>query len=188
MSEPKKRARKVKTDRETRAETMQDASAEARRVAAVVLEVLAGILGTGEAAEVLGWSPPQYYKAEARALEGLLRGCEPRPRGRRRNPEQELATAQTTIGKLEREVSRLQSLVRAMGKAAGVKRKRPAGKKETGTAKKGKRGRKKPSVRALRLVEELKKTGGAAAVEPSPPSRPNKPQGDTSPAPESVQG
>jgi YD repeat-containing protein len=47
-------------------------SPEARRLAAVILEVLAGLRGPAEAASACGLSLPRYYSCELRALHGLL--------------------------------------------------------------------------------------------------------------------
>ena len=48
---------------------------DARKTAALVLEVLAGELNPAEAAEILEVSLPRYYQIEKRALEGLIRAC-----------------------------------------------------------------------------------------------------------------
>src|SRR5262245_6994852 len=55
---------------------------EARRLAAVILEVLAGGRTPTEAAQSLGISPPRYYALEQRALTGLVSACRRRQRGR----------------------------------------------------------------------------------------------------------
>jgi len=47
------------------------ASPQARRLAAVILEVLAGLKGPSEAAQAAGASVPRYHAAQARALQGL---------------------------------------------------------------------------------------------------------------------
>lgn len=180
-----KRKRPVKTDRQARQAAVGRASAEARQLAGVILRVLAGELGPGPAAEELGKSPAQYYKLEVRALEGLLQGCEPRPRGRQPNPEQELAQLQSAYAKLERECARMQALVRVLGKTTGGKRKtnsaaakRVAEKKKPAGPKKGQRGRRKPTVRALRLAAQI--SDNAVTTElpgesPTPPARPGAP-------------
>ncbi len=188
-----KRKRPVKTDRQVREAAINKASPGARQLAGVILRVLAGELGPAQAAEELGKSSGQYYKLEIRALEGLLQGCEPRTRGRQPRPEQELAQLQTAHDRLQRECARLQSLVRVLGKATGANRKpkstpakRKPTKKETAKPKKGKRGRRKPTVRALRLAEQVadntstKAKQGDAASSPSapavaPPPRPEGP-------------
>src|SRR5438477_8881944 len=64
------------------AQLLQDKSREARRLAAAILEVLAGARTPTEAATSLGLSVPRYYQVESRALEGLLAACAPRPKGR----------------------------------------------------------------------------------------------------------
>ena len=56
-------------------------SREAKRLAAAILEVLAGVRTPAEAAQALSIPLPRYYHLEVRALHGLLTGCEPRPRG-----------------------------------------------------------------------------------------------------------
>ena len=48
---------------------------DARKTAALVLEVLSGELNPSEAAEILQVSLPRYYQIEKRALEGLIRAC-----------------------------------------------------------------------------------------------------------------
>ena len=177
--------RRQVTDKETRRRLVDGASREARRLASTVLEVLSGSLGPGEAAQLLGCSSPQYYKREARALEGLLQGCEPHARGRQRKPEQELEKLRASHAKLERECARLQALVRALGKTVGRKG-QPTSKKsapttaKTVTDKAGKRKqRRRPKVaRGLRLAEELKENGAkteAPVAGPPPPARPVRP-------------
>jgi hypothetical protein len=49
-----------------------DGSREARRLAAAVLEVLAGVRSPSDAARVLGLSLARYYQLEQRALAGLV--------------------------------------------------------------------------------------------------------------------
>src|SRR5262249_32036194 len=53
-------------------------SAEARRQAAALLEVLAGVRTPTEVAAQLAISLTRYYIIESRALQGLLAACEPR--------------------------------------------------------------------------------------------------------------
>src|ERR1700728_2859145 len=65
-----------------------EASAEAKRIAAAVLEVLAGTRGPCEAASVLGISLARYYQLETRALAGLVAGCRAPRRRRRESPAQ----------------------------------------------------------------------------------------------------
>ena len=56
-------------------------SRDAQRVATAILEVLAGVRTPAEAAAAVSLSLPRYYLWEQRALEGLVRACEPRPVG-----------------------------------------------------------------------------------------------------------
>ena len=52
---------------------------EAQRLAATILEVLAGVSTPTQAAETLSISLPRYYQLEARALEGLVAALTPVP-------------------------------------------------------------------------------------------------------------
>ena len=63
------------------------ASLEAKRIAALVLEVLAGTRTPAEAAASLEVSLPRYYQLEGRAFQGLVAACEPLPHGRHSTPE-----------------------------------------------------------------------------------------------------
>src|SRR4051812_10705900 len=82
----------------------------ARRLAAAVLEVLAGLRGPAEAAQVLGISLARYYQVERRALDGLVAGCEPRRRGAAQRGPSELATLRQECSRLRRECARQQAL------------------------------------------------------------------------------
>jgi hypothetical protein len=124
-------------------------SAEAKRLAAVVLEVLAGARTPSAAALELGISLPRYYVLEARALEGLLRALEPRPRGPRRTLERERARLECELKRAERERARGEALLRAQRRALGLDPP-PAAKKEPGKR------RRRPSSRALRAAAVLR--------------------------------
>src|SRR5215813_7628006 len=87
------------------------AGRDARRRAAVLLEVLAGGRTPAQAAEALGLSLPRYYQLEAAALRGLVGACEPRPKGRGRPAEAELAGLRKEVQRLRRELARQQGLV-----------------------------------------------------------------------------
>src|SRR6187399_425893 len=97
-----------------------DATREAKRLAAVVLDVLAGSRSPPQAAETLGVSLPRYYQLEARAVGGLVEACESRPRGRRPEAEAELAGVRKELERLKRESARYQSLVRLTQRTVGV--------------------------------------------------------------------
>src|SRR5690349_19000906 len=68
-----------------------EAGRQAKRLAAAILEVLAGARTPTEAATALGLSRPRYYQVETRAVRGLVAACEARPRGRAPTVEKELA-------------------------------------------------------------------------------------------------
>jgi hypothetical protein len=126
-------------------------SPEAKRLAAVVLEVLGGARTPSAAALELGVSLPRYYVLEARALEGLLRALEPRPRGPRRTAEREVARLEQDLKRAERERARGEALLRAQRRALGL-RPPAVGKKEP-----GKRRKRRPSARALRAALLLRR-------------------------------
>lgn len=136
----------------TKGPAVDGGSRDARRLAAAILEVLGGARLPSDAAGALGISLPRYYFLETRALNGLVEACEPRPIGRVRSPESELAVVQKDLGKLQRENARLLALVRVAQRTIGLAAPPPA--KPSAHGKKKKR---KPTVRALRAVEHLKK-------------------------------
>jgi hypothetical protein len=135
-----------------------DTSREAKKRAAVVLEVLAGSRTPPQAAEALGVSLLRYYQLEARAVCGLIAACEARPRGRQPDVQTELDSAQKELERLKRELLRSQTLVRLTQRTIGVA--------PPGPAKPGKRKR-RPVVRALRRAEQLHQE---ASSEPQPAS------------------
>src|SRR5207244_11151087 len=65
----------------------QEHSREVQRLAAAILEVLAGARTPAQAASALNVSVPRYYQGKARALRGLVAVCAPQPRGRRRSAD-----------------------------------------------------------------------------------------------------
>lgn len=125
-------------------------SREARRIVGMILEVMAGTMGVGQAAETLSISIPKYYMLESRALDGMLAACEPRPKGYVKTPERELAALKRTHAKLERECARYQALARAAHRTVGLR----LPKNKDIKTKKGKR-RRKPTVRALTIAKRL---------------------------------
>src|SRR5471030_893730 len=98
----------------------KDRGTEAKRLAAAILEVLAGARTPTEAALALGLSVPRYYQVEAQALRGLLQACEPKPRGRVRTVETEVRTLSKENQRLQRELTRHQTLTRAAQRAVGL--------------------------------------------------------------------
>ncbi|HEY7195242.1 MAG TPA: hypothetical protein VH439_15980 [Gemmatimonadales bacterium] len=93
-------------------------SAPAKRIAVVLLEVLSGVCGPADGSRRLGLSMTRYYALETRGLQGLLAALEPRPRGRTAGATPEAARREQL--RLEREVLRLQALVRTTQRAVAV--------------------------------------------------------------------
>lgn len=132
----------------------------ARRQAAVILEVLAGVLRPAEAAEVLSTSLPRYYLLERRALTALLAACEPLPRGPRLDLARQLTSLERENRRLRRECDRQQALVRVAERTLGLTRpsmpKGAKGKPNTGVQGKSRRRQRRPTVRALKMAQTLK--------------------------------
>lgn len=142
---------------------------EARRRAAVILEVLAGVQTPTSAAQTLAIGVPRYYLLEQRALGGLLVACEPRPHGRTVNSDRQIARLERELAACRRELGRQQALARAAQRVLGLKTPAPAvaaGKPgvfthaKSGTAshsgsQANKSRKRKPVVRALRAARVL---------------------------------
>lgn len=135
----------------------QDASRDARRLAAAILEVLAGARTPAEAATALAVSLPRYYQVEARALQGLLQACEAKPRGRAPSLEREVAALRQANERLKRDVGRQQALVRAAQRSMGLP---PP---TTTPAKPGKKTRQRRVARALSVAARLQDQDSAVA-------------------------
>jgi hypothetical protein len=144
------------------------ASKDAKRLAAVILEVLAGMRTLPQAAEALQLSLPRYYQLETRGLRGLLEACEPKPKGRQPNPAREMAALQRENERLRRDLARQQSLVRLSQRSIGLSPPPPPAPKASG--KKGRQ--RKPLVRALSMAARLKQEVNAA----EPLSGPDSPE------------
>jgi hypothetical protein len=129
-------------------------SAEAKRLAAAILEGLAGVRGPQEASEALGISMTRYYHLETRALQGLVASLEPRPRGRRRSPLVEISVLEREKARLERELKRAQALVRTAQRTIGL----PPPRREGKLGPDGKPGRRtrRAMVRATKVAEALR--------------------------------
>lgn len=125
-------------------------SAEAKRLAAVILEVLSGTRDTETGSQALGVTLSRYYVLETRALQGLIAALEPRPKGRRHRPEDELAKIHRDKERLERDLARAQALVRAAQRSMGI----PSPAKESKLT--GKRRRRRVASRAMRTVMVLR--------------------------------
>ncbi len=88
-------------------------SRDANRVAAAILEVLAGVRTPTDAAQALVVSVPRYYQLEQRALEGLIAACEPRRLGRVQTSESRVSALEREVQRWQLECARQQALVRA---------------------------------------------------------------------------
>ena len=136
---------------------LSEASKDAKRMAAVILEVWAGLRTPLQAAEALSVSLPRYYQIEASGLQGLVAGCAPKPKGRQVNPAHEATALRRDNERLQRELGRQQALVRLTQRGLGVAP--PPAKPAT---KKGRR--RKPVVRALTLAARLQPETAEPAV------------------------
>ena len=140
---------------------MNEASREARKLAAAILEVMGGARLPSDAAKAMGISLPRYYLLESRALNGLLFACEPRRIGRVRSTENELTAARKEVQQLQQECARYSALVRAAQRTIGLSQPQPPKPGE-----KGKRGpKRKPTVRALKAAELLIKSASSGETE-----------------------
>jgi len=145
MKTSSKTAGSASTRRRPVGSPLPAASSLAKRQAAAILEVLAGVLRPAEAAQLLETSLPRYYLWEKRALAGLLAACEPAPRGPRLDASRQMAALERENRRLKRECDRQQALVRAAERALGLARpslvKTPAKQKEEAAGSHGKRRR-----------------------------------------------
>jgi hypothetical protein len=144
----------------------------ARESAAVILEVLSGLRSVGDASKALGVSPTRFYGIEQRAVEGLVTACEPRSKGRQKDPGNELAKREKECQRLRQDLLRHQALLRSAQRALGVTASPviPALGKSGAAAGKGRR-RKIPAKRAQMLALRLR-TAVAAPESPPSPSTP----------------
>lgn len=137
---------------------------EASRLAACVLEVLAGLRTPTEAAQELGVSLPRYYQLEQRALQGLVAGCTPARRGRAISSEDENARLRRDNERLTRECQRQQALVRLARQAAGLAN--PAAKPSKESAPGGTKRRVRRTVRGHEAARRLRQQAEALTAGP----------------------
>ena len=143
----------------------KQASREANRRAAAILEVLGGVRMPTEAATALGISVNHYYLLERKALAGLLAACESQPKGTRGpSADKKLATLERELETCRRECMRQAALVRATQRAVGLpavpspsKKGGKAAGKPQGKKTPAKRCRRRPTVRALRAAEAVRR-------------------------------
>jgi len=140
------------------------ASSAANRRAAAILEVLAGERTPRQVAAALGISLPYFYLLERKALNGLVRSCEPQPKGPPGpTAADKLTKAERRLARSERECQRLAALVRVTQRAVGLPAAGPPPKEAQATTRNGKsRRRRRPVVRALRAAEALRKNSSGS--------------------------
>ena len=149
----------------------QGVSALASQRAAAILEVLAGERTPQQAATVLSMSLPYFYILERKALEGLLKACEPQPKG---PPppglERKLEALELELARCRRECQRQEALVRATQRTVGLPTSSPPTPKDKAGNKSGARRRRRPAVRALRAAGTLRQnsSGSSSPVELQP--------------------
>lgn len=150
-------------------------SRSAKKTAAVVLEVLCGQRDTTSASEALGISLSRYYLLEGRAVEGLIKALEPRPRGKQKSPAVALREALSEVAQLQRDVARGQALLRVSQRSLGVKvASKPARKgSKLGTSTKSgtkKKRRRRTVRRAAQVIARLRSESEAAPAAPGVPA------------------
>jgi hypothetical protein len=150
-------------------------SHQARRTAAAILEVLAGMRTPSEAAQALSVSVPRYYALEQRAVASLVAGCEPHLRGPPKSPQQRIAELEREIQRLRQQCDRQRALARAVQRTVGLPMPAPSvatGKDKANrpspSASGKKRRARRPAVRALKAAQTLRDT---QPEEPAPESR-----------------
>jgi len=124
---------------------------EAQRLAATILEVLAGVYTPTQAAEALSISLPRYYQLEARALEGLVAALAPRPMGKQPSLENRVKLLEKELAAARRQCARQEALVRVTQRTLGLAIAVPA---KSASPARDANGRKKrrPTVRALKAA------------------------------------
>lgn len=150
---------------------------EAQRLAAAILECLAGVRSPPEAAELLGISLPRYYQLEARGLAGLVEALGPRCRGKQPSLELRVQQLEKELEGAQRACARQEALVRvtqrSLGLVAMVKPK-PAAPVDHGKRRQARQ----PMVRALRAAQSLRAQAEADAGNLDPTSvQPTAPSG-----------
>lgn len=140
-----------------RSRSKLEGSAEAKKLAVVVLEALAGVRTAVQAAQAAGISAQRYYVLETRSLQAVVRSLEPRKKGRQRGSEERLAEAVKENERLERDLRRTQALLRSAQRVIGVQAAAPHERsgKVAGRAKR----RRRPAARAVKAVALLTATG-----------------------------
>lgn len=138
---------------------------EAQRMAAAILEVLAGVRTPLAASEQLGVSLARFYQLEARALSGLLSALGPRARGKQPSLEKRVHQLEQELEASRRACARQEALVRLTQRTLGLASLAQA--KPTVAQGKGRKPR-KPMVRALKAAQALRAQADAMSGLESP--------------------
>src|SRR5262245_24170356 len=135
---------------------------EAQRMAATILEVLAGIGTPQDAAQMMSVSIPRYYQLEARALDGLVGALAPRPRGKQQSLENRIQVLEKQLEIAQRQCARQEALVRVTQRTLGT----TLTMKQKSTPERNANGRKRrrPMVRAMKAAKVLKSLAAANDV------------------------
>jgi hypothetical protein len=107
-----------------------------------------------EAAQPLDIAVTRYDIDEGRALQGLVAACAPRPRGRVRTPDSELAAWRRACAQWQRQRARRQALLRVAQRTVGLAPAPPPAAKPDRAGTKKRRPR-KPTARALKAAAAL---------------------------------
>jgi hypothetical protein len=148
--------------------TLANTDREARRKAAAILEVLAGARKPSDAAQALGITPMRYYLLEMRAIQGLVKACEPLKLGPKVSPDKDAQRLRKQVATLERECARYAALARVAQRAVNLLP--PPAIKKPAPGKKLRRH--KPPVRAFKMLARVKASlensaaGAQSASEP----------------------
>jgi hypothetical protein len=165
-------AKKTGSPRTARLRPSNGPSQQARRTAAAILEVLAGIRTPSEAAQALSVSVPRYYALEQRAVVSLVAGCEPHLRGPAKSPQQRIAELERELQRLRQQCDRQRALARAVRRTVGLPMLAASGANGKDKASPSPSGKKRtahrPTVRALKAAQALRDT---QPEEPAPESR-----------------
>jgi hypothetical protein len=168
-------AKKTGSPKTTRLRPSNGPSHQARRTAAAILEVLAGIRTPSEAAQALSVSVPRYYALEQRAVVSLVAGCEPHLRGPAKSPQQRIAELEREVQRLRQQCDRQRALTRAVRRTVGLSMPAATGtngkdkaNRPSPSASGKKRSTHRPTVRALKAAQALRDT---QPEEPAPESR-----------------
>lgn len=139
---------------------------EAQRLAATILEVLAGVRSPPDAAQTLAITLPRYYQLEARALEGLLGALGPRPRGKQPSLENRVKLLEKQLESAQRQCARQEALVRVTQRTLGLPIAAPAKSPKPEPGHPGRKPR-KPVVRALKAARAWQAQAADGASEAS---------------------